>query len=225
MSYHYIHNSEHASREAIFKNCTIITEPKEGEMDKLIAENGKKYKILKSITPVEFLVIRDKAKGIKGSWCKHFGTDISFLMNQGDGNETISLESYRALIDNSPKFIEYATAWGIIKEIQRFEPFSLVLDIENEDELRDLWHRLNICGLKIYNTEEYKAGSCSVDFPKDRSQSRMWDIIDGVVSKLNLKKAPENKASELRRKAVEAMKNAPQYPQYEEWENIYGKFI
>lgn len=75
-----------------------------------------------------------------------------------------------------------------VKETEKkFEPIKLTITIESEEELCNLWHRLNIASYSIENDEYYVSkrrlkyfvnGDCYV----------LWSKLDMIIDKCNLKK-------------------------------------
>jgi len=70
-----------------------------------------------------------------------------------------------------------------VKENETFKPITIELVIESEQELCDLWLRMNLSISdvdKSYRVLPLKY--CS------NSNNNLWDVLDEIVNKLNLKK-------------------------------------
>tara|TARA_R110000744_G_scaffold163686_1_gene280714 strand:+ start:2290 stop:2505 length:216 start_codon:yes stop_codon:yes gene_type:complete len=70
----------------------------------------------------------------------------------------------------------------IVEEAKKFKPIELTITIETEEELCDLWHRMNATKPEIDNDIH--------DTLKHRSSSNMvmWGSIDNLVKVNNLYK-------------------------------------
>jgi hypothetical protein len=67
-----------------------------------------------------------------------------------------------------------------VKENAVFQPIELKLVIETEEELCDLWHRLNIDAIHVNaNSDMIKHRATNVDFG-------LFYVIDELVTKYNL---------------------------------------
>ena len=68
-----------------------------------------------------------------------------------------------------------------IEEIKtnKFEPFTIKITIENEDELKELWCRLNTSTMKIQEiNSEYKES----DFKSDEN-IELFELIDSKINR------------------------------------------
>lgn len=67
---------------------------------------------------------------------------------------------------------------NVDRQSRKFNPIHINLVIESEDELCELWHRLNISVEKLKKT-----ASGDVPFPTvtGNKNSALWDIIDNEV--------------------------------------------
>lgn len=72
---------------------------------------------------------------------------------------------------------------------KEFEPITIQLIIESQDELVDLWHRMNIGFGHIENTS--KQDCHYPPFPSENyilgHSHNLWSILDNLCKKLNLK--------------------------------------
>lgn len=79
-------------------------------------------------------------------------------------------------VKNNKENIKWCIEKGLIKEVKKFEPFNLTLNIENEDMLLDLWHRFNCNDDEIYKDRSQSADSTFSFFKQvDKEMHRIND--------------------------------------------------
>lgn len=64
-----------------------------------------------------------------------------------------------------------------------FKPIEIVVTIESEEELCDLWHRINTNSEAINPESGHELKHKANDDETD-----LWDVLDELVSKLKLRK-------------------------------------
>ena len=72
-----------------------------------------------------------------------------------------------------------------VKENAVFQPIELKLVIETEEELCDLWHRLNI-GSNFVNNN-----STAIKYRANEDNFQLWKEIDKLITKYNLNNEAE----------------------------------
>lgn len=76
----------------------------------------------------------------------------------------------------------------IIETKKNFEPIEIKLVIESEEQLCDLWHRLNISEKQLtYDYKESSTNSLKHQL-SGRFWSREWGCLDTIVEYLKLTK-------------------------------------
>jgi len=73
----------------------------------------------------------------------------------------------------------------VINKKLSFEPIEIKLVIENEDELKALWHRLNV---SLDNVIKHSGES--VSYPKQKygfADEILWNILDNICIQRGLK--------------------------------------
>lgn len=73
-----------------------------------------------------------------------------------------------------------------VKESSVFQPFELKLVIETEEELCDLWHRINVCSDAIKNESD------SLKHGANNNGTKLWEELNELVTKYNLKDEKTN---------------------------------
>ncbi len=67
-------------------------------------------------------------------------------------------------------------------------PITLQVTIDNDEELKELWHRLNVSFVAVKS-----ASMDDVDYPvniMDDAFGSLWDVLDGICVSKNLKLRP-----------------------------------
>lgn len=68
---------------------------------------------------------------------------------------------------------------------KKFEPITIELTIENERELCELWHRLNISE-SAFSKEKYRSKD-RLKYTVSSCTVRLYDVVDAIVIDNNLK--------------------------------------
>jgi len=71
-------------------------------------------------------------------------------------------------------------------EKKEFKPFQFTIEIETEDDLRNIWHRFEINNSAFFEA----SGGKSLTLPqhmKDGGKSKIWDFLDEKAKESGLK--------------------------------------
>lgn len=72
-----------------------------------------------------------------------------------------------------------------VKENAVFQPIELKLVIETEEELCDLWHRINVCTDAINNESD------GLKHQANNNATKLWKELDNLITKYNLNNEAE----------------------------------
>lgn len=67
-----------------------------------------------------------------------------------------------------------------IKQDSAFKPFTIEVEIESEQDLYDLWHRLNISYIVVNENSSEHRHACS----SNTSTNILWNLIDNKINSL-----------------------------------------
>ena len=73
--------------------------------------------------------------------------------------------------------------------VHTFTPFDLTITVESLEDLKSLWHRMNISPHDIKSIPNYLDGEeffLEVDLPEVDKTEPVWEILDNELRKLNV---------------------------------------
>lgn len=87
---------------------------------------------------------------------------------------------------NKGNFMKLEREQQKVVEKKVFKPIRLILTIESEEELKELWHRFNIPTKTIKKAIEQEARDFPVSFPEMDSTYRVWEKIHNLCTEHGL---------------------------------------
>ena len=76
---------------------------------------------------------------------------------------------------------------SIVKQEKTFKPIVLNITIESEEELCELWHRMNAPGSILVESSEYSETNFLVHKPGSFDTTPLWEELNYIVKDINLR--------------------------------------